>query len=419
MPASGSTSSRSNVPPDVADSRRAALVFIFIVVVADVLALGIIIPVLPALVEEFLGGDTARAAEIYGAFGTVWALMQFVCAPVLGALSDRFGRRPVVLISCLGLGLDYILMALAPTLAWLFVGRVISGITASSFATAGAYIADVTPPERRAAGFGMIGAAFGLGFVLGPAMGGLLGAIDLRLPFWVAAAMAIANAAYGYFVLPESLPPDRRTPFRWRRAHPIGSLRLLRSHPGLPRLAGVLFCYQLAHQVLASIFVLYGGYRYAWGERTVGLTLTAVGVFSMIVQGGLVRSIVSWAGERRTVTAGLLAGALGYAGFGLAPTQSWFWGVLPVFAFMGLFNPAMQGLMSRLVTPGEQGRLQGANTSLLGISGMVGPLVFTQTFAAFLEGPWHLPGAPFLLASGLMLGGLALSRTATAISYPG
>jgi DHA1 family tetracycline resistance protein-like MFS transporter len=392
--------------------RRAALVFIFVVVVADVLALGIIIPVLPALVEEFLGGDTASAARIYGIFGTVWALMQFFAAPLLGALSDRFGRRPVVLISCFGLGFDYILMALAPSLGWLFVGRVISGITASSFATAGAYIADVTPPERRAAGFGMIGAAFGLGFVLGPAAGGVLGSIDLRLPFWVAAALALANATYGYFVLPESLPADRRAPFRWARASPIGSLRLLRSHGTLTRLALVNFSYLLAHQVLQSVFVLYGGYRYNWNERTVGLTLAAVGVLSVAVQGGIVRPVVRRFGERRTLMAGLAAGAAGYAGFGLAPTSGAFWAVLPVFAGMGLFNPSLQALMSRRVAPFEQGKLQGANTSLMGVSGMVGPLMFTQVFATFLAlpGRWHQPGAPFLLAAGLMVAALGLAR---------
>jgi len=395
-----------------AGPRRAALIFIFVVIVADVLALGIVIPVLPALVEEFLGGDTAGAARIYGVFGTVWALMQFVFAPILGALSDRFGRRPVVLISCFGLGLDYVLMALAPSLGWLFVGRVISGITASSFATAAAYIADVTPPERRAAGFGLLGAGFGIGFVLGPAFGGVLGSIHLRLPFWVAGGLAVANATYGYFVLPESLAADKRSPFRWRRANPVGALRLLRSQGVLTRLALVYLCYLLAHQVLQSVFVLYGGYRYEWSEQTVGLTLAVVGILSVTVQGGLVRSVVRKFGERRTLAAGLIGGGLGYAGFGLAPTEQVFWAVLPVFACMGLFNPALQSLMSRQVTPAEQGKLQGANTSLMGLSGMVGPLLFTQVFATFLafEGPWHQPGAPFLLAAGLMLVGLALAR---------
>lgn len=395
--------------------RRAAILFIFVVVVTDVLALGIIIPVLPALVEEFRGGDTASAAAIYGVFVTVWALMQFFAAPVLGALSDRFGRRPVVLISCFGLGFDYVLMAVAPTLGWLFVGRVISGITASSFATAAAYIADVTPPERRAAGFGMIGAAFGLGFVLGPALGGLFGAIDLRLPFWVAAGLALANATYGLFVLPESLPPERRDAFRWRRANPLGSLALVRSRAGLVRLAVIFFAYHLAHQVLQSVFVLYGTYRYGWGQQTVGLTLAVVGVFSIVVQGGLVRPIVARFGERRTLHAGLLAGAVGFAGFGLASTSIAFWAVLPVFAGMGLFGPAVQSLMSRELPPSDQGKLQGANASLMSLAGVVGPVVFTQVFATFLsfEGSWHQPGAPFLLAALVMLAGMAIARGVT------
>ena len=258
--------------------RQAAVFFILVTVVLDMLSFGIIIPVLPKLVEEFLGGDTAQAAEIYGLMGTSWALMQFVCSPIQGALSDRFGRRPVVLLSNLGLGLDFILMALAPSLAWLFAGRVISGIASSSFSTAGAYIADVTPPDKRAAAFGMMGASFGLGFVLGPAVGGLLGAIDPRWPFWGAAATSLLNACYGFFVLPESLPLEKRAPFRWKRANPAGALILLRSHHELFGLATANFLMNLAHGVLPSVAVLYLGYRYGWGPSAVGFTLAAVGV---------------------------------------------------------------------------------------------------------------------------------------------
>src|ERR1043166_2737012 len=246
--------------------RSAALAFIFVTVVLDVLAMGVIIPVLPKLVENFLKGDTARAAAIYGLFGTTWAAMQFVFAPVLGVLSDRYGRRRVILASNFGLGLDYIVMAIAPTLGWLFVGRIFSGITGASFTTAYAYIADVTPSEKRAASYGMLGAAFGLGFVLGPAFGGLLGGINPRLPFWVAAGLTLVNAMYGLFVLPESLPLDRRRPVNWKRANPIGSLKLLRSHHELFGLATVLFIFYLAHQVLPSVFVLYTSYRYEIGR---------------------------------------------------------------------------------------------------------------------------------------------------------
>jgi len=399
----------------VAKARGAALVFIFITVVVDVLALGIIIPVLPKLVEGFLGGDTARAAEIFGLFGTVWALMQFIFSPVLGALSDRFGRRPVILISCFGLGLDYIFMALAPTLWWLFAGRVISGITAASYPTAGAYIADVTPPEKRAAGFGMIGAAWGVGFVMGPALGGLLGKANPRLPFWAAAGLTLLNALYGLFVLPESLAPESRKAFSWRRANPVGSLALLRSHPELLGLSSVNFIYMLAHQVLPSVFVLYAGFRYGWDAPATGLTLTVVGIFNIIVQAGLVKRIVARFGERRALLAGLLCGGVGFAIFGLAPTGGAFLGALPIFAFMGLFGPAAQGLMTRRVGPSEQGQLQGANSSIIGITGLIGPGLFTMTFASFI-GPhrdWRLPGAPFLLATLLMAVALVLAWRVT------
>jgi DHA1 family tetracycline resistance protein-like MFS transporter len=388
--------------------RRAALVFIFITVLLDILALGIIIPVLPKLVENFLGGNTAAAAEMFGLFGTVWALMQFVFSPVLGALSDRFGRRPVILISCFGLGLDYIFMALAPTLSWLFVGRVISGITAASIPTAGAYITDVTPPEKRAAGFGMLGAAFGVGFVLGPALGGVLGGINPRLPFWVAAGMSLLNAMYGLFVLPESHPPERRANFRWSRANPLGSLTLLRSHPELLGLATVNFLYYLAHEVLPSTFVLYAGYRYHWDERAVGLTLAVVGVCTGIVQAGLIKPIVARFGERRALIAGLLFGTAAFAIYGLAATGAVFMIGVPVMALWGLSGPSAQGLMTRHVEPAAQGQLQGALQSLRGITGMIGPGLFTLTFATFIgsRSDWHLPGAPFLLAALLVAGAM-------------
>lgn len=380
-----------------------AVVFIFITVVLDILALGIVIPVLPRLIEEFLGGDTARAATIFGLFGTTWALMQFVFAPVLGGLSDRFGRRPVILISCLGLGLDYFLMALAPSLTWLFVGRILSGVTAASFATAGAYIADVTPVEQRAAGFGMIGAAFGVGFVLGPALGGVLGATDPRLPFWVAGGLALLNAAYGFFVLPESLPADRRKPFSWRRANPMGSLELLRRHRGLMGLASLGVLYQLAHHALASVFVLYVGYRYGWTARDTGLTLAAVGVMSVIVQGGLVRPLVAKFGERRTLLIGLAGGIAGFTIYGLAGSGAVFLLGVPVFGLVGLFNPSLQGLMTRRVSGSDQGQLQGINGSFMGLTGIVGPGLFTGIFALSIRpGGVSLPGAPFLVAAGLL-----------------
>jgi DHA1 family tetracycline resistance protein-like MFS transporter len=396
--------------------RRAALVFIFITIVLDIFALGIIIPVLPHLIEDFLGGDTAGAAKVYGVFGTVWALMQFLAMPVLGALSDRFGRRRVILLSNLGLGLDYVLMALAPNLAWLFVGRVISGITAASVGTGMAYIADVTPPEKRAASFGKVGVAFGLGFVLGPALGGLLGSVDPRLPFWVAAALSLANALYGYFILPESLPPDRRRPFEWRRANPLGSLKLLRSHPELSGLAGVVFLSNLAHVALPATFVLYAAYRYDWGARDVGLVLAAVGTCSAVVQGLLVGPAVRRLGERRVLLAGLSCGAIGFSAYGLASTGMLFLAAVPVVALWGLASPAAQGIMTRHVASSEQGALQGAMGSVMGIANMVGPTLFAGTFAYFIGAGarWHVPGAAFVLAAALLAAGAVLAARTTA-----
>jgi DHA1 family tetracycline resistance protein-like MFS transporter len=383
---------------------RAAFAFVFVTVLLDMLAIGVIIPVLPRLVLNFVGDDTVRAADMLGIFGTVWALMQFVFSPLQGALSDRFGRKPLIVMSNIGLGLDYILMAVAPTIGWLFLGRVISGITAASISTAYAYVADVTPPERRSARFGMLGAAFGAGFILGPALGGIAGNVDPRLPFWIAAALSLANGLYGTFVLPESLPRERRARFSWARANPFGSLVLLRSQRQLTVLASINFLGNLAHAVLPSISVLYMTYRYGWNERTVGLTLAAVGVCSMIVQGGLIGPIVARFGERISLITGLLFGVAGFLVFGLSTSGPVFWLGIPLMAIWGLANPSALGLMSRRIGPSEQGRLQGANSSIMGIANMVGPTLFAQTFAVAIGAgsAWHLPGAPFVLAAGLL-----------------
>src|SRR5271156_5906631 len=396
-------------PGQTAAPRRAAFVFIFITVVLDMLALGMIIPVLPKLVEDFVGGNAGRAAEIYGLFGTVWAAMQFLFSPVLGALSDRFGRRPVILLSNLGLGLDYIVMAIAPSVGWLFLGRTISGITSASTSTAYAYIADVTPPERRAAGFGMLSAAFGLGFVVGPAVGGVLGNIDPRLPFWVAAGFSFINYMYGLLVLPESLSMDRREQFSWRRANPMGSLKLLRSNRELYGLAVVNFLGSIAHEALPTTFVLYAMYRYGWNERSVGLALAGVGVLSAVVGAGLVEPVVARFGERRTMLAGLLGGTAGFVVYGLANTGAIFCAGLPLNALWGLSGPPMAGMMTRHVSSSEQGQLQGALSSVRGIAFMIGPLLFSGVFASFIgsKRDWHLPGAPYLLAA-LMIAGSTL-----------
>jgi DHA1 family tetracycline resistance protein-like MFS transporter len=397
--------------PSSVKRKQAAVNFIFITVVIDVLGFGLIIPVLPKLVEQMMGGDAAHGAAVYGIFGMVWAMMQFIFSPLLGAISDRFGRRPVILISCFGLGLDFIVMALAPNLAWLLVGRIVSGICSSNVSVASAYIADVSPPDKRAAGYGMIGAAFGIGFVVGPALGGWLGHFDPRLPFWGAAVMALINAAYGLFVLPESLPQEKRDIFRWSNANPIASLALLRTHHELWSLAWINFLFQLAHCVLPSMYVLYTSYRYGWDSVAVGWTLTAVGVCAIIVQGGLIKPAAKWLGEQRMLYVGLLFGIAGFAGFALAPNGFWMWVALPVFSLWGLINPGMQALMSRLVSAQEQGKLQGAIGSITGIAGMIGPLLFTQIFSYFIDKDrsWQLPGAPFFLASGLLFLALLLA----------
>ncbi|HEY4204530.1 MAG TPA: TCR/Tet family MFS transporter [Xanthobacteraceae bacterium] len=397
-------------------SRNAAVAFIFVTILLDMLALGMIMPILPKLVESFVDNDTATAARIFGVFGTAWALMQFIFSPVLGSLSDRFGRRPVVLLSNFGLGLDYVLMALAPSLWWLFAGRVISGITSASISTSFAYISDITAPDKRAAVFGRVGAAFGAGFILGPALGGLLGGVDPRLPFWVAAGLSFANTLYGLLILPESLPRDRRSPFHWRSANPVGAWKLLRSDTALTGLSVVNFIAQVAHVVLPSTYVLYATYRYGWDERTVGLTLAMVGVCAMVVQGGAVGPIVNRFGERKALAIGLAFGALGFLIFGLAPTGPLSWLGIPVMALWGVAGPATLGLMTRRVAPDQQGQLQGASGSVQSMAQLVGPFLFTMTFAYFIapSSPIKLPGAPFLLAALLLVVAMLIATRVTA-----
>ena len=394
---------------------HAAMAFIIVTVMLDFLAFGIIAPVLPNLIIRFEGGNMARASDVTGYFGFAWSFMQFLFLPVLGAWSDRFGRRPIILISCLGLGLDYIFMALAPSLRWLFVGRIISGITASNVSTAFAYITDITPPAERAKKFGMLGAAFGVGFVVGPAVGGLLGTYNLRAPFWAAAGLSLANFLYGMFVLPESLAKEKRAKSAWHMANPLGSLTLLRSHPELAGLSIVVTLYYLAHQSLQNVWVLYTEYRYAWNTRSVGISLALVGVCAVIVSGGLVGPYVKRFGERFSLVSGLFYGFLGFAGFGLAWRG---WAVLaaiPFIALWGVAGPAMQSLMSQRVDASSQGKLQGAINSLRALTGMVGPVLFTQVFSAAIEknARVHLPGAPYYLAGVLLIAALLLAVMVT------
>src|SRR5262252_5182901 len=384
---------------------RATMVFIIVTVTLDFLAFGIIAPVLPNLIIRFEGGNIARASDVTGYFGFVWNLMQFIFLPVLGAWSDRFGRRPIILLSCLGLGLDYIFMALAPSLKWLFVGRVISGITASNVSTAFAYITDITPPAERARKFGMLGAAFGGGFLVGRAEAGMLGHYNLRAPFWAAACLSLTNFLYGMFVLPESLPKEKRARSAWHMANPLGSLTLLRSHPELASLSIVVTLYYLAHQSLQNVWVLYTEYRYGWNTKSVGISLAVVGVCAVIVSGGLVGPYVKKLGERFSLASGLFYGVLGFAGFGLAWRGWAAIAAIPFIALWGVAGPALQSLMSQRVDAASQGKLQGAIDSLRALTGMAGPLLFTQVFSAAISpgAPVHLPGAPYFLAALLLL----------------
>jgi DHA1 family tetracycline resistance protein-like MFS transporter len=393
--------------------RQAAFLFILITVALDMLALGVMIPVLPKLVIEFSGNDLRSAAIVTGVFNFSWALMQFLFQPVLGALSDRYGRRPVVLLSNVGLGLDYVFMALAPSLPFLYLGRLISGATAASFSTANAYISDITPPEKRAGRFGMIGAAFGLGFILGPALGGWLGNYDLRLPFWAAAAFSLANALYGYFILPESLAPEKRTSkIVWRSASVVGAIGFLRREPALALLSVAIFLSYLAHESLPSLFVLYTDYRYHWDAETTGWALAIVGVSQMVVSGAMVRPAVARLGEKSTLALGLVCGALGFAVYAFAPTGGIFMAAPPLIALWAMANPSFQGLATRFADASEHGQLQGALASLRGVSGMIGPLFFTQILAASIAAG-RFTGAGYFIAAALLAGSLIVALAAT------
>lgn len=377
---------------------------VLVTVGLDVLALGLMLPILPKLVERMAGGDTALAAVIFGVFSTAFALMQFLFQPLLGALSDRYGRRPVILLSNLGLGLDYVLMAVAPNLWWLFVGRVIAGITAASFSAATAYIADVTPAERRAAAFGLIGVAFGIGFVVGPAVGGLLGMVDARLPFWVAAALSLTNAAYGYFVLPESLGPENRAGLTWRRASPLGALPLFRRHRVLMGLAGSMFLLQVSEAVWPAVFVLHAGYTFGWNEGMVGLSFAAFGACHALVLGALVKPCVARVGERGTILVGAVLGVIGLVIMGLGTSSAAFWLSLAPMAMAGISAPAAQAIMTRHVDATEYGRLQGANSSVYAIATLIAPTLFTQSFALGIADGGTWPGIPYLIAAALLAG---------------
>lgn len=402
-------------------SRNAAMGFIFISSVLDVMAMGIVIPVLPTLIEEFAGSN-AQAGVINGGFVALWALMQFVASPIIGSLSDRFGRRPVILLSTAGLGLDYVLMALAPNLWWLALGRMIAGVTSSSFTASYAYMADITPPDKRARGYGLIGAAFSGGFVLGPLLGGVLGEWGPRVPFLGAAALSLAAFLYGVVVLPESLPPEKRSPFRWKNANPVGAMALLRKTSELAGLAVVNFLLYFAHHVFSAVFVLYAAHRYDWSSFEVGALLAVVGTLDMLVQGTLVGPLTRRFGEPRTLIFGLVCGSVGMALFGVASTGLMFALAAVPNALWALAQPTLQSLMTQHVPDTEQGQLQGANMSVASIAGIGSPMFFGWVYSRSIgEAAWfEHPGLAFLLAavvlfSGALLGAMVVRRRRLAV----
>lgn len=390
-----------------------AIAFIFVTAVLDIMAMGIVVPVLPALIEEFTGSN-AGAGLWNGIMVALWAGMQFLCSPIMGSLSDRYGRRPTILISTVGLAIDWTLMALAPNLWWLALGRILGGITSSSFTTIYAYMADITAPEKRSRAYGLIGAAFSAGFVAGPLVGGLLGEFGPRVPFWAAAALSTVAFCYGVLFLPESLPPERRMAFSWARANPFGALRLLRSHPELSGLAIVNFLLYFAHHVFSAVFVLYAAYRYGWSLAQVGILLSLVGVLDMVVQGLLVGPLVKRWGDRRIMVFGLAAGALGVAAMGLAPTGFSFTLAMFPNALWGLAMPTLQSLMTRRVSEREQGQLQGANMSVASIAGIASPIFFGRIYGVSVT---QAPGLSFFIAATILFAGAIIgalvSRVAT------
>jgi DHA1 family tetracycline resistance protein-like MFS transporter len=385
--------------------KQAALGFIFITLLIDVTGLGVIIPVLPKLIETLIHGDLSQASRYAGLLTLAYAVMQFLFAPVLGNLSDKYGRRPILLGSLIGFGVDYIFMAFAPSIGWLFLGRAIAGITGASFTTATAYIADISTPEKRAQNFGMVGVAFGLGFIIGPVIGGILGKYNTHLPFLAAAGLALLNAAYGYFVLPESLDKAHRRPFEIKRANPLGSLLQLNKYPAVLGLAASLFLIYFSAQAVQSVWTYYTMSKFHWNEAWVGYSLGFVGLSVAVVQGGLIRVAIPKLGKQRSIWVGLLFYATGLILFAFA-TKGWmmFAFIIP-YAMGGIAGPALQGIITEQVPPNEQGELQGALTSLVSLSSIFGPWIMTYLFYSFTKpgAPIILPGAPFILGSILML----------------
>ena len=392
----------------VGGTGRAAVAFIFVTLMLDVLSMGVVIPVLPKLIEQLSDTTQAGAVRMGGWISLTWAIAQFLVTPIQGALSDRFGRRPVLLISMTGLGFDYILTALAPSIIWLFIARAISGATAASFSTANAYIADTTPPEKRPQAFGLMGAAFGIGFVIGPAIGGVAGSFDPRLPFWVAAGLTLLNALYGFFVLPESLPRERRSKrFVIADAHFFASLRLLASNAQLAGLGAAHLFYAVAHNVYPAVFIWFTMYRYGWTQATNGLALAATGVASIVVQTLLIGPVVKALGPRRSMIAGLSFGIIGFLIYAVGPSDLSVWIAIPIAALWGFYTPSAQTVMTQHVSPSQQGQLQGALGALMGIASIVAPPLYTNAFALSIDARnsfanFPILGTPFFIAAALL-----------------
>ncbi len=393
-------------------SRTPALSFIFITILLDVIGFGLIIPVLPGLLEEMTGGDLSTAARWGGFLMFTYAGMQFLFSPIIGALSDRYGRRPVILASLFAFGIDFIITGLAPSIWWFFLGRVLAGITGASFSSATAYIADVSPPEKRAQNFGLIGAAFGMGFIIGPLIGGLVSAhFGLRAPFFVAAGLVLMNWLYGYFILPESLAPENRRPFDWKRANPVSSLLNLRRYPVVLSLAGALMCIYVAGHANQSTWTFITMKKFDWGPEWIGYSLAFVGLMTGIVQGGLTRVIIPKIGSKKSLIFGLGVYSVGFVLFAFA-TEGWMMFAFMVpFALGGLAGPALQGIISNQVPANEQGELQGSLTSLIAVTSIIGPLLMTNLFSWFTseQAPVQFAGAPFLMGAVLCLFSLLLA----------
>lgn len=380
---------------------RNAIVFVVITVLVDVMGFGLIVPVLPRLLVELTGKPVSDAAVDGGWLAFAYAATQFLFAPILGNLSDRFGRRPVLLAAIAAFGVDYVVMGLAPTVGWLFAGRLIAGVCGASFTPAYAYVADVSPPGRRAQNFGLVSAAFGIGFILGPAVGGLLGEMGPRAPFFAAAALSLANFAYGWFALPESLPPARRRRFDWRRANPLGALIQMRRRPVVPGVLAALFLWMVAHQVMPSVWAFYTKHRFAWSEATIGLSLAAAGTVMALSQATLLRALVPRLGERRTALAGIAIAAAGYLGYAGATAGWMMFAWLGTWLFGAMVMPSTNGFLSHRIPPDAQGELQGAIACLFSLSSIVGPILMTHLFQRFTgpAAPAAIPGAPFLAAA--------------------